>query len=175
MGYSQRGSLVEMFHEEPMVAAQKRTVRRVGDDLRRRVRAKTPIAKPPAANVAAEWAEARKRVPGTLHESWKVGEVTVVDGGRLVSIDVYTEDPVAPHVEWDTQPHLIVPHAAGLKGRGGLLRYWDAEGGTVFARIVHHPGTRGVHMMATALVEIAASWQEIGKDEMERWSREQLT
>jgi hypothetical protein len=152
-----------------MRAAGRRTTERVGADLRERVRRHTPVAKPPPG-AAGEWEASRGgRPPGTLRESWRVGKVTVRGSGGLMSIDVYTEDPVAPDVEWDTQPHIIRP-----RGEGGMLRFWTRSGDVVFATIVHHPGTRGVHMLATALVEVAASWQEIGREEMERWAREQL-
>lgn len=171
MSYKADGSLSDFFGDAPMERAAHRTVERVGKEMRERVRSHTPIAKPPNAAVAGEWLTERKRAPGTLRESWKIGEVVVVGSSGRMSIDVYTEDPIAPDVEWETQPHLIV--AKGKAG-GGMLRYWDKAGATVFARIVHHPGTRGVHMMATTLVEVAVSWQEIGKDEIERWSREQL-
>lgn len=167
MGYTADGELADLFLEEPLLAAGRRTVDRVSADLHERVTRHTPVAKPPAASVAAEWEVARKRIPGTLRESWKIGEVTIeVDGARM-TVDVYTDDPIAPHVEWDTQPHLIVP-----KEPTGVLRYWDSAGGTVFAKVIHHPGTKGAHMMATALVEVAATWQGIGREEMDRWSRE---
>lgn len=170
MSYHADGKLADFGRPGPMIEAARRTVERVGADLKERVVHHTPVAKPPAASVAAEWEAARKRAPGTLKESWKVGEVKVTVGGAHMTIEVYTDDPVAPHVEWDTQPHLIVPK----NEIGGVLRYWDKEGNTVFAKVVHHPGTRGVHMMATALVEVAASWQAIGEEEMRRWSEEQL-
>lgn len=174
MSYKATGALADFGRPEPMIETAHRTVERVGADLRDRVQRHTPVAKPPAANVAAEWLEARKRVPGTLRESWKVGEVTVIGSAGRMTIDVFTEDPVAPNVEWDTAPHLIEPRAKGKEGAGGVLRYWDRQGGTVFATVIHHPGTRGVHMMATSLVEIAASWFSIGSEEFRRWEDEQL-
>lgn len=174
MSFTADGKLADFFRAEPMVEAQRRTVERVGADYRDRVRSHTPVAKPPAANVAAEWLEARKRAPGTLRESWKIGEVVVIAGENRMTIDVYTDDPVAPDVEWDTAPHLIVPRAHGKEGDGGVLRYWDKQGSTVFATVVHHPGTKGVHMLATATVEVAASWFSIGSEEFRRWEDEQL-
>lgn len=166
MGYTANGDLADLFQEEPMVRAAERTARRVGDDLRERVRRHTPVAKPPPGAGGGEWELARHRVPGTLRESWKVGEVVITQGGARMSIDVFTHDPVAPDVEWDTKPHEIRAHD------GGVLRYWDRHGGMVFATIVHHPGTKGVHMLATSLVEVAVSWQRIGAEEMARWARE---
>lgn len=168
MSYRADGALADFFREEPLIEAARRTTERVGEDLRDRVRRHTPVAKPPPG-AEAEWLEARKRAPGTLRESWKVGEVVVRAGVGHMTIDVYTEDPIAPDVEWETMPHLILP-----QGDAGALRFWDKGGAKVFAKIVHHPGTRGAHMMATSLVEVAASWWDIGAEEFRRWEREQL-
>lgn len=146
-----------------------RATREVGDDLRRRVRRHTPIAKPGAAEIMASygsssaWIRARGgRTPGTLWESWRVGEVQVLLGGRVRSVEVYTLDPVAPHVEWDTIPHII----AVKRARALTI---PTRGGMVYAKVVNHPGTRGVHMMATALLEVAASWERTVASE---WARE---
>lgn len=147
--------------------AQRRTTGRVGDLLLERTRAHTPVAKPPPG-AAAEWLEARKRAPGTLKDSWLVGEVTVKADGTTYTVPVYTLDPIAPHVEWPTMPHLILPRRPG-----GWLRFWDRFGGVVFARLVHHPGTHGSFMLTTALAEIALEWQAIGAEEMDRWAHEQ--
>lgn len=169
MSYHSNADLADLFRPEPLDLATHRIVRRVGEDLQSRVRHHSPVAGPPAASVTADWLAARHRRPGHLRDSWQVGEVEVILAGELLRIAVYTLDPVAPHVEWDTAPHLIVP-----KDPNGMLRYWDRFGNLVFAKVVHHPGTRGKHMMATSLVEVAATWQRIGREEVRRWSREQL-
>lgn len=166
MGYTSQGSLARLADPDLMRAAQRRTVSRVGDELLHRTVEHTPVAKPPPGH-EAEWLAARKRAPGTLKESWKVGEVTVELGTETMTIDVYTHDPVAPHVEWPTRPHLIplMP--------GKTLRFWDKEGRTVFAMIVHHPGTQGSYMLTTAIAEVAVAWRSIGAEEMAEWAREQ--
>lgn len=161
--------LTDLFDEGPTRRFAHRVAKRVGDDLRRRVAHHTPIAKPPTASVTAEWLKARGRRPGHLRDSWQVGEVELLLDGEIARVPVFTLDPVAPHVEWDTAPHLIAP-----KQPGGVLRYWDRAGGTVFATLVHHPGTRGVHMMATALAEVAVAWTGIAEEELRQWRREQL-
>lgn len=167
MGY-RGGSLASLGEEAPMLEAARRTAERVGDDLLERTKAHTPIAKPPAASVATEWLAARKRTPGTLRESWRVGRVTVIEAGHTYAIDVYTHDEIAPFVEWPTMPHIIVPRKAG-----GRLRFWNKLGATVYATIVHHTGTKGSYMLATALMEVAASWETVGVEEMRRWAVEQ--
>jgi hypothetical protein len=151
----------------------RRATAKVGDELHHRVRRHTPVSKPGAPAVVAsygasgEWIRARGgRMPGTLKESWEVGEVTVVvegSAGLRYTIPVFTLDPVAPDVEWDTMPHLILP-----KRPGGRLTIPTPQG-MVYARAVHHPGTRGAHMMATALAEVAASWERVTRDE---WAAE---
>lgn len=166
MGYSSTGKLADFGRTEPMVAAVKRTVSRVGQDLLERTKEHTPVAKPPPG-AAAEWLAARKRAPGTLKESWKCGEVTISEDGKTYTIDVYTNDSIAPYVEWPTMPHIIVPR------NGGMLRFWNALGQTVYATVVHHTGTRGSYMLTTAIAEEAVAWQQIGDEEMEQWSIDQ--
>lgn len=168
MGYRSDGKLENFGRPEAMLEAQRRTVERVGARLHELTVEHTPVAKPPPGH-EAEWLLSRHgRRPGALRESWKVGEVEVLEGGRLMRVDVYTHDPVAPYVEWPTLPHIIVPRRPG-----GMLRFWDAFGNTVYARIVHHTGTKGSFMLTTSLAEIAAMWQEIGHEEMDQWARDQ--
>jgi hypothetical protein len=169
MGY--RGGLLADFApalDRGIDRFARRTTEKVGEELRKRVRRHTPVAKAGVAERAsygssAAWVTARGRLPGTLKESWQVGEVEVLAGGVRLRVPVYTMDPVAPHVEWDTMPHLIAP-----KKPGGVLTV-PTKGGMVFARLVHHPGTRGQHMMATAIAEVAIEWQRIADRE---WNRE---
>lgn len=168
MGYQATGKLENFGRLEPMEGALRRTVERVGDRLLERVKFHTPVAKPPPGVDIGEWMRARKgRVPGTLKESWQVGEVTIEADGTY-TIPVLTHDEIAPHVEWPTMPHLILPRRPG-----GWLRFWDKFGRTVYALVVHHPGTHGSFMLTTAIAELALEWQEVGREEMDRWAREQ--
>lgn len=168
MGYTSTGRLAQFGDTTAMLEAQRRTVERVGALLHERVTEHTPVAKPPPGH-AVEWLAARKRAPSTLRDSWKVGEVTVELDGETMTIDVYTMDRIAPYVEWPTLPHLIVPRKPG-----GMLRFWDKLGNTIYATIVHHTGTKGSYMMTTALAEVAQLWQIIGAEEMQRWAREHV-
>lgn len=167
MGYSAQGSLAGMVDLDLFREMQRRTVKRVGDELHRLTVEHTPVAKPPPG-VEAEWLAARKRAPGTLKESWKVGEVTIDVGTESMSIEVYTRDPIAPHVEWPTMPHIILPRRPG-----GWLRFWNKYGDTIYARIVHHPGTQGSYMLTTSLEEVRISWEAMGGEELDAWAREQ--
>lgn len=59
---------------------------------------------------------------------------------------VWTSDKKAQWMEFGTRPHTITPK------NGKFLRF-QAGGRTVFARVVHHPGTKATHFMKRALVE----------------------
>jgi hypothetical protein len=165
MGYH-GGSLASFGEPQLMRDAQKRTVERAGARLHELTIEHTPVAQPPPGH-AAEWLASRKRLPGTLRASWKLGQVTIVAGRDVMAIDVYTNDRIAPYVEWPTMPHLIVP-----RNPRGMLRFWDKLGNTIYATIVHHTGTKGSYMLTTALAEVAAFWQTIGAEEIARWARE---
>jgi len=153
------GSLADALPQEPIDRFARRTTRRVGEHLCQRVAYHTPVARPFEHESMRDFVARRHRTPGTLKRSWKVGEMRVSYGGRLLTIDVLTHDPVAPHVEWNTRPHIIVP-----RDPNGMLVF-ETERGTVWAKIVHHPGTQGVHMLATALAEVAVTWRAIAKRE----------
>jgi HK97 gp10 family phage protein len=59
--------------------------------------------------------------------------------GRVIS-----QAPYSAYVEFGTRPHMIFPR------RARALRF-EVGGRTVFARYVHHPGTRGQFFMRRAL------------------------
>jgi hypothetical protein len=54
----------------------------------------------------------------------------------------------APFVENDTAPHIIRPR------RAQVLRF-RVGGRVVYAKIVHHPGTKGQHFLAKAVRQVA--------------------
>lgn len=137
----------------------RKAVHEVGEDLHKRVTRHTPVAKESAADFfsypTGGWRKARGRAPGTLKGSWRQGAVVVGVAGEAgrFRVPVYTLDPIAPHVEWPTMPHLIFPRKPG-----GVLTIPTVHG-MVFAKMVLHPGTQGSYMMATALQEVAATWR----------------
>jgi hypothetical protein len=55
--------------------------------------------------------------------------------GLHVTVEFTTEAPYAQYVLLGTRPHLIVARS------GGALAF-DVAGGRVFAKVVHHPGTK---------------------------------
>lgn len=165
------GLLVDLA--DPLEAGVKRfatrATREVGEDLHARVKRHTPIAKPSATTLASygdakAWEAARRRRPGRLYNSWEVGDVTVESRarGEHRRVVVFTLDPVAPHVEWDTLPHII-------RAKRAKALTVPTIGGMTLRRSVHHPGTRGQHMMATALLEVAVTWRVMV---MEQWVQE---
>jgi hypothetical protein len=174
-----------------MEDAVDRTAKRAGEALHDGVRKRTPVANPPPGLTASQFAGSRGRAPGTLKASWRTGKVEKTRSATGVerrSVEEYTEDPIAPHVEWPTRPHVIRPRldrgaasvlATGRPRRLGndpmaRLRFVTAGGRVVYAAEVHHPGTQGVHMMRDSLAALDVEWREIGVEEMERWAREQL-
>lgn len=141
-----------------------------GDWLLVRVIDNTPVSYHGVALAVAGLQPAR--TPGTLKRSWKRGEVELVTEGTSdgFAVDVETHDPVAPFVEWDTQPHLIKP-----KLPGGVLvfRTWPT-GELVHTKLVKHPGTRGQHMVAFAVHAAELAFEEIVGPTLHRWRDEQL-
>lgn len=147
--------------------AKRNTVQRTAEFARDRAAHHSPVAKVPEGVTLTAFIAGRNRRPGTLKKSWRIGQIetrTVGAGDRL-SIDVYSVDPLAELIEFPTQPHIIVPRNAN-----GVLAF-PAGGRTVFARIVHHPGTRGAFMLTTALREADAEMEFIARDEIARWAR----
>lgn len=136
---------------------ERRLADRVGDRLLELVTDLTPMSDDP-------FREFPGRVPGTLKRSWEKGEVELYADGR-VRVTVETFDPVAPHVEWDTSPHLIRAR------RAAALRFYSPLGEVVFAKVVHHPGTTGQHMMARALDRLQADLPAIMREELAAWAR----
>lgn len=188
MPYTQSVDFKDIFSPVPMLAACRRTTGRVGEKITEGARDRSPVHVPPPGQPKNYRGD---RPPGTLKESWRTGDVdttaTVAGTPRFI-IDSYTEDPIAPHVEYDTQPHIIRPRAdraaasvieTGKPRRKGTddrarLRFINRFGQVVYAAEVHHPGTTGQHMMRDSLADANATWaMDIGEEEMGRWSREQ--
>jgi len=75
---------------------------------------------------------------------WSVEGLT----GRVIS-----QAPYSAYVEFGTRPHMIFPR------RARVLRF-EVGGRTVFARYVHHPGTRGRFFMRRALQDALSRLSE---------------
>lgn len=173
MGFTSDGDLADLFDQAPMRRAVDRMARGVASLMHEEVQRRTPVASPPPGWSAAEYAAHRGRVPGSLRESWRTTEpapVRQVGGTEGVAVEVVTDDYVGIFVENGTKPRRIEP-----KRRGKMLAMPAAGGGMRFAPVVDHPGTQGAHMVRDGMADVAATWPErVGRDEVDRWAREQL-
>lgn len=156
MPYKQVGDLEDLFRPEPVLELARRITERVAARLLQLVESYTPVA-------SDSFGE-RDRPPGTLKRSWREG--TLVFKGRTFTIEVYTDDKVAPHVEFPTRPHIIRPKPS--RGPNARLRFRSAEGNVIYAREVHHPGTQGSYMMTRALATLEEEWPQIAREELDR-------
>lgn len=133
--------LVRRLDKHGLQAAAKRSLRRAGTRIEREVKRRTPVR------------------TGHLRGSWAT---RTRNGGWAVIVG--TDKLYARFVEEGTRPHEIRPRtkkvlawpiagrsAAGL-GRGpqGTRK---GKGALAFARVVKHPGTKGVHMAKRAVDE----------------------
>jgi hypothetical protein len=83
-------------------------------------------------------------------------------GGR-----VFTEDPIAPFVEWDTAAHMIFPRTPG-----GTLHWRDrATGEDRFSRGVRHPGTKGQHMFSIGAAITEHELHAIFRPALDVWEK----
>lgn len=71
---------------------------------------------------------------------------TTIVEARGLRTRVTNTAPHASYLENGTRPHVIRP-----KRPGGVLVFVTSIGNTVFAREVHHPGTRPYRILADAL------------------------
>lgn len=88
---------------------------------------------------------------GNLRDS--IG-IRVVGGTVVIGPDM-GKAPYAGFVEFGTAPHEIRP-----KNPNGVLRF-QVGGQTVYARVVHHPGTRAAYYVARAFEQWLGSLGEM--------------
>lgn len=96
-------------------------------------------------------------LPGRLQRSWRIKRI----GNTTV---LYTRVPYAAYVEYDTAPHAIVPK------KQQALRF-RANGKTIFAKRVMHPGTTGHFMLTKTVAAVSRELTRIGDREVEKWAR----
>lgn len=169
------------------VDAAGRATRRIadagGDELQKRTKRLTPVGSAVDPN-------RRGRVPGTARDSIRSGPVLKIRraGVEGYAKEVFTEDPVFPFIEWNTKPHIIRPRAdrapatviaTGRPRRLGddpeaAVTWLEIGGRRVFAREVHHPGTRGAHPFALAALELegGTNLRRLAEPAVERFARE---
>jgi len=170
MGFTADQPMKTLWPEDLPDKAGRAIVDAVGTRFRDRVAIKTPVARLPKAYKGdfSEWIADRKRKPRTLRDSWERSEVIPKQDGH--EVEIFTMDPVAPHVEWDTRPHSITagmrvdPRTGEL--RQGSLRF-PMGPNFMFRKEVWHPGTQGKHMMRDTAAEIETLWLEVAERELE--------
>lgn len=157
MGYSATASIADCFPEGWVDDTARDIAGNVQDALRDSAEHRTPVAQIPEAYAGdfPAWEEDRGgRPPGTLRDAWVA--LPIEESGGVLSAPVENIDPIASHVEHDTQPHMIFAKKAKT------LRF---PAGPVFRYrpFVFHPGTQGQHMMRDAEADISARWEQIAE------------
>lgn len=169
MPYREDRPLSSLFRDEEVLDVAREITEAVGRRLLEVVMDYTPVAEDSFGE--------RARAPGSLRRSWRSGDVRV--DGRVFTVEISTDDPIAPMVEWPTRPHLIKPSASkeaiaeakfrakhpGSTANGPFarLRFRDRSGQVIYATMVHHPGTHGAYMMTRALATIDEEWPLIAQ------------
>ena len=109
------------------------------------------------------------RPPGELKASYRQIDVhrgaPGAAGERSYESGVESYDPVAMWVERGTLPHVIKPRI-----KGGVLKFRTIDGHLVEAKVVHHPGMRGQHIVARAMHEAHLAFDAITTPAAERWA-----
>jgi hypothetical protein len=86
---------------------------------------------------------ARLLAPGTMKQ-----KIHVIPAVGLNPIGIVVSDhPATTYVLHGTKPHVIRPRARKM------LRF-EVGGRTVFARVVHHPGTKANNFLLAALLSV---------------------
>lgn len=177
MGFVTRGRLEDMLDLGAPERACRRIADDVGDALETATKRKTPIDK--------SFAPGRPR--GTARESvhrTKV-EKTFVAASVAFRVRVRTEDPLFPYIEWTTRPHIIRPRAdreaatvietgkpRGTQKDGRASLSWRGPGGRVFAKVVHHPGTKGQHPFSLAALQVSGELRGIAVPALREFERD---
>lgn len=161
--------LSALFDEREVDAFARRVAERASDRLLALVMGFTPVGGPSLPGGGP------RRAPGTLQRSWRSAPVRVQ--GASFIVEVSSDDVAAAPMEFGTRPHVIRPSPSrgpasvlesgkprqpGTSPRARLR--FIAGGRVVYARTVHHPGTRPYRMMGKALAALAQEIPEIARE-----------
>lgn len=174
--------LERMLDPTAVPKAGRAMTRKAGRTLRHDTAALTPV------HVPEPGADPRLRKPGTLKRSIKAEAVRAhvgATGAKGWRVRVFTDDPIAPYVEWSTRPHVIRPRAdrapasvtatgraRGTRQDGRAALRFVVGGRVVYAKVVHHPGTRGEHMFARAAAILDVNVHRMFSPELEQFGRD---
>jgi HK97 gp10 family phage protein len=100
-------------------------------------------------------AAVEKRTPVVTGELKRSLRVQFTRTGKRSRLRVGFLAPYGLFVEEDTKPHIIRP-----KRINGRLRF-QVDGKWVFAKEVHHPGTKGQHMIRLGVKDAAPQVRQI--------------
>jgi hypothetical protein len=161
MPFVTHGTLENFINERAVSEACHEIADTAGDTMEELTKRNTPVG-------GAEFRDHAARAPGTARESiYRTPvETAFTFGGEGKRVRVRTEDPVFPYIEWDTRPHEIRPRRPG-----GSLR-WRSRSGVHFAKVVHHPGTKGAHSFTLAAAKTEAELGHIAAPALRRFERE---
>jgi hypothetical protein len=181
MGY-EGGRLEPLFTPELVDRTLREMAKDGQDALYRYAQEFTPVNENPFSSPG--------RKPGTLRSRWRKLELehTVARAAPALTGRVENTDPIAPFVENDTRPHIIRPRldrapasviATRRPRRLGddpqaSLRFVTIGGMVIYARVVHHPGTTGHHMMLKALTRVEVEFSGLMLPALIRWKIRQL-
>lgn len=177
MPYLSLSRLEDMIQPEACEATASQIADAGTDRFQANVRRNTPIDTNPYRGRPG-------RPRGFARESIERGLVrrTSTPAGPAFRGSVFTEDDVFPYIEWDTPPHVIRPRAdrapasvvetrrpRGTVADGRASLSWLGPMGRVFAKIVHHPGTKGQHPFAIGAAITEAELDEIARGPLASW------
>ena len=114
------------------------------------IRDRTPVGK-------STWGE-RTEPSGGTQKSWTVHVLQNDVHGVRWQINPEGHEDIVTFLEFGTAPHVITP-----KNPGGVLVF-EVGGETVFARIVHHPGTKPLGIVRITQGEIDGEGKRLVSD-----------
>ena len=157
--------LEDFLNPSAVTVAGRAMAEKGADRLQEATQTRTPISTSMSGGLP------RSRPPGTLRDSIQRGPVRKHTSslGRGWQARVFTEDEIAPYVEWDTRAHEIRPRPPGK-----ALRFY-AGGQVRYASVVHHPGTTGQHMFSRAAAYVQAESSSMFDEELARFGHDLTT
>lgn len=145
----------DQLHRDTIPDIAKRVAEHLQDEIRR----KTPHGVkwvPPGSPKAApvQTSNLIKSINKDRAGKWSFGSYVWV---------VSTDKHYAPYVEYGTSPHIITP-----KDGESLVYY--AAGDQTGAKLVKHPGTKGVHMFQRGVATMRPKVRGIASPYLTRWA-----
>jgi hypothetical protein len=104
------------------------------------------------------------QTPSSIVQHYSVQDVV---SGNSVGIRVENDSPIYNFWDKDTRPHTILPRTASVLA-------FPVGGRTVFARAVHHPGTKGHHVFDTALNQSRSNIDRAVQNALYAWLLDSL-